>query len=120
MSKFICFIEGRPIVQGFKRYEFIWDEALYCYVFRGKSFTEAEFNKITSAVFTNITYRPLFPQVKCIEESPAAESAPVAPAPVETIDEPEITLDQAVEVMQRLAPERLKKKPGPRQPALTG
>lgn len=114
MSKFICYIDGRPIVQGHKRYEFIWDEALYCYVFRGKAFTEAEFNDMTKAVFSNALYRSFFPQVKCLEETPSD-------APIETIDDKtEITLDQALDIVERLAPHRLKKKPGPREVAATG
>jgi hypothetical protein len=41
------------------------------------------------------------------------------PIPISTIAAKEITAEQAEEVLQRLAPERLKKKPGPKtQPAI--
>lgn len=112
MPNFICYIDGRPIVQGFKRYEFLWDEALQCYVFEGKTFTEQEFNDKTRKVFSNLTYRALFPMVKCLD----AAAAPVAIPPISTITAGEVTLEQALEVVDRLAPDRLKRKPGPRIP----
>lgn len=113
MSKFICFITGYPSAQGFRRFEFIWDEKHACYVFRGKEFTEAEFNEITKAVFTSLNYRALVPQIRCIDQTPAAAPA----APVENLDDP-LSLDQALAIVKREAPELLKKKPGPRQPDL--
>lgn len=125
MAKFIIYINGRPIVQGYKIFEFLWDEALQIYVYQGKQITEDEFDDVVLKVFGSQHYRRLFPFIKCIEKSsvaPVVVAPPVEPpAPISTITTSrEITLDEAEAVIQRLAPNLLKKKPGQKQMAATG
>jgi len=58
------------------------------------------------------------PRIRVVSVQHVKVIEPV-PIPISTIAAKEITAEQAEEVLQRLAPERLKKKPGPKtQPAI--
>ena len=111
MPKFIICLTGKiPLTHGFKIHEFIWDEALQTYVFEGKSFTEHELNAKVDVAYKRYPTLVPHPRVRCID----ATSAAIAETPIATITTArEITLDEAEAVMQREAPHRLKKKPGP-------
>ena len=115
MSKLIIYLPGKARVQGYKMYDFLWDESLQCFVFRGKAYDPHEFNEAYDICMKR--FRRLLPtiSVKVI----GLETAPVVaatPAPTPTPAPHEITVEEAEAVMQRLAPDRLKKKPGPKPP----
>ena len=52
MSKFIISLSGRPLVHGYRRREFIWDESRSRYVYKGKVFEEPEFNELVKEALT--------------------------------------------------------------------
>lgn len=113
MAKLIIFITGYPRIQGLKRGEFEWSEAHQCYLFQGREFDETNFNPAAEIALRR--YAQMFPMVKVIVSQAAATVPPV------TVDElpPEEPSDAerlaaAIAIIERLAPDRLKKKPGPR------
>lgn len=110
--KLIIWIPGRTNIHGFVRREFKWSEKHKCFIHAGKEYTPEEFSKLTEQVF----YRAedMHPAVKVL-----IEPEPVAPpAPISTITTArEITEDEAVSVLMRVAPHRLRRAPG-RPPAL--
>jgi hypothetical protein len=109
MAKLIIYVTGRPLIHGYKQGPFIWSETLRTYVYQGKEFSEQEFNAIAEKTIKD--YDHLHPAVKVSEFS--VTSPPIAPSAA-TVNGREITVDQAEAVMLRLAPERLKKKSGPK------
>lgn len=116
--KLIIWIPGRTNVYGFVRREFKWSAKHKCFIHAGKEYTPEEFNKLGEQVF----YRAedMHPAVKVLIEPEAAPAtAPTPePAPVSTITTArEITEDEAVSVLMRVAPHRLKRAAG-RPPAL--
>jgi len=108
MSKFIIAVGGKPLIYGYHRKEFKWSEDHKKFIYLGRLIQEAEFNEHVEKALDR--YRDMNPKVILVESTPAAEVKP--PAPIATISAGEITLDMAEEVIMRLAPERLKKKPG--------
>ena len=111
MSKFIVFVRGYPLVNGYKQWHFFWDQELAVYVYKSKRFGPEEFNDVYAEAMAPYQRLGLKPEVKCIDSDGVA-----APAPITTISvAKEVTLEEAEAVVQRLAPHRLKKKPGPRQ-----
>jgi len=116
MSKFIIAVGGRPLIYGYHRQEFKWSEGYRKFIFLGREIDEAEFNEQVEKALER--YRDLNPKVILVASAPAAEVPPPAPpvapppVPVATISAEEITLEMAEEVIKRLAPDRLKKKPG--------
>ena len=101
MSKFVIWVSGRPNLYGFTRREFIWNEPLQLFIYKNKVFGEDEFNALVEEAL--LRYMDDHPRVKVVEFEPAPPAAA----------DREITVSEAEEVMQRLAPHRLKKKPGP-------
>lgn len=103
MSKLIIWCPGRLIVNGSKRRTFQWNSTFNCYVHENRAFDEIEFNKVVEGVFKkNADLRPC---VRVVEFSDAPVLAPVA-----TISGgAEVTLVAALEVVQRQAPEKLRK-----------
>lgn len=104
--KLIIYCGGNPVTHGHKRGEFLWSEIHQCYIWQGREYDESEFNSVVVKAMTD--YRKyLQPLVKVLD------AVPLAP-PVVTISAREITPEMAVEVLARLAPDRLKAKPGPK------
>lgn len=102
-AKLIIWCPGRPVLNGSKRRTFHWNPTFNCYVHENRAFDEAEFNKIVEGVFKK--NNDLRPCVRVVEFSEAPALTPVA-----TISGgAEVTLEAALEVVQRQAPERLRK-----------
>lgn len=120
MTKLIIYIPGKPSIHGFKRREFLWSAIHECHIFMGREYDAAEFNDAYAKVMK--TNRDMNPMVKVVQAEVAAVAAPapvapLAPPPIVDPSTPlaqsrEITVDEAEEVLLRLAPERLKKKTG--------
>lgn len=135
--KLIIYINGRPNVHGHKRREFLWNPTHNCHVYRNTEYTPAEFNAVIEKAMSQ--NQDMFPMVRVvgfaetvsapppidltgrakelesvvaslreqiaspIEEAPAME-------PIATITAArEITLDEAIAVVSRQAPNFLKK-----------
>ncbi len=119
--KLIIWIPGKPNIHGHKRREFLWVPAFSCYLYEGKEIEPSAFNaKYEKAMKNN---GDMLPRVKVIETASAESAAPIStpnlppPAPELTITE---QLEKAEAVIERYAPERLKKKPGAKpQPPVT-
>jgi hypothetical protein len=115
MSKIIIYFTGHPRVNGYSRGEFQWSEAHQCYLFQNKVFDETNFNDAFTLCFTR--YHSLFPLVKFVEENPPAQITPPLTAdelPIAEDTTDEILVARAEDTLERLAPHRLKKKPGPK------
>lgn len=99
MSKLIIWVSGRPQIDGHVKREFRWSETHRLFIYEGREFTDAEFNaKFERAWATNDDLRP---RAKVVSTSTSSAAEP--------------TVDEAVATLQKLAPELLKKKPGPKQ-----
>ena len=98
-------------MSGYRQREFHWSEVHRCFIYEGKEFSPAEFNaKFDKAIKNNVDFNVRVKVVDASESAAPVVAAPPPPAPRE------ITLDEAEAVIQRLAPDRLKQKPG-RKPA---
>lgn len=126
-AKLIICCSGRPALNGHKRRLFQWNPEYNCFVYENKLFDEAEFNAVIEEVMKK--NNDLRPYVKVAVLSDGAEPA-AAPsgdyAALETkykalqarVGVP-VTAAEAEEVLLRLAPHRLKAKPGRKaEPAL--
>lgn len=113
MFKLIIWVSGRPNLEGFKKREFVWNERHKAFIYEGKEFSPEEVNaKYEKAWFNN---QDLMPRVRVVDiATVAVEPASAVRSVTVTTPAPSapITVEQAEEVLQRLAPERLKKKPG--------
>lgn len=107
MSRLIIYVTGKPNLHGHKRREFLWSPAHGLYLYGGKEIEAAEFNATyEKAMKTNTDMNP---RVKVVATSAIQQvTVTTPPAPQD------ITIDDAVAVLERLAPERLKKKTGPK------
>jgi len=112
--KLIIWVPGKPLIHGFVRREFKWSEKHKCYIHGGKEYTPEEFNAVAPQAFSR--GEDMHPCAKAIVEAEAAPKAAPPPAPVTTISAKEITEDDAVAVLMRIAPHRLRRGPG-RPPA---
>ncbi len=115
MPKFIITITGKPNIHGHKRGEFIWVEERKKFLFLGRVIEAAEFNKLSAIALDR--YPEYHPKCELLPEEAAAPVEPVAPVvplvPVSTIAPvTEITLEMALDVVERQAPALLKKNPG--------
>jgi hypothetical protein len=117
MAKLIIYAKGHPLVNGLKRMEFLWVEKYGSYLYLGRELDEHEFNIVVEKAMN--LYRAFYPLVKVVdisEPAPApAKSAPSAELDIDESGPREITVAEALEVMERLAPHRLKKQPGPQR-----
>ena len=102
MSKLIIYVKGNPNYEGQKRGDFVWSKEHGCYIWKGKVLTEAELNVECEKAMAHYP-KILHPSVKVVEFSGDDLTEPA-----------EITVAQAEDVMQRLAPHRLKQKSGPK------
>lgn len=112
MSKLIIYVTGRPLTHGHRMREFHWNEEHRCYLFQAKVFDDSDFNVAYEQAMAR--HVDMHPRVKLL----AAEKAPDdldESTPVSTITASrEISLEEAEEVVRRLAPDRLKAKSGPK------
>lgn len=107
--KLIIYAKGKPIIHGYKQREFRWMQKHGCYVFREKEYAPEEFNAAVEKVMQDNL--DLHPMVRVLDVEAVV-------APITTISVArEVTVSEAEEVMERLAPHRLKKKPGPKSVA---
>ena len=117
MSKLIIWVPGRPLINGPRRGKFEWSAKFECYIYEGRELDAADFNaKYPQAMKSAHESRP---QVRVVETVDVAVSAAIkAPATIATISVArEITVEEAEDVLQRLAPHRLKQKTGPKPKA---
>lgn len=123
MSRLIIYVSGKPLLHGHKRREFLWSPTHRCYLYNGKEIDASEFNATyDKAMRNNSDMSPrvmVVPSMEVQSEPPTSSStsAVVEKVTVTEPDEPNVagvTVDEAVAVLERLAPERLKKKTGPK------
>jgi hypothetical protein len=112
MSKFIAYIVGQPVAQGYKIHEFHWNQDQGVYVYQSRTFDEKEIEAATREAQSRYgnQYRIY---VRCVEPS----ALPVdlnkvedLDSPISTITDREITLDEALEVVSRLNPNLLRRR----------
>lgn len=136
-AKIIIAAPGRPATNGHKRRMFLWNPTFNCYVYENRVLDEAEFNSITQAVFKK--HSDIRPYALIVADNGAVESKSMVataeheallarykalqarigePAPVATISAREVGLDEAVAIVQRLAPEKLRKTSQGRKPSV--
>jgi hypothetical protein len=105
---FLVYLKGSPLVQGHVRMRFRWVPKYALYLWDGKETEAKDLDEVCDTVFVKQPiYRQMFPSVKITPGT----NAPQPP------QEKEITLDQALEVVERYAPHRLKQKTGPKAKA---
>lgn len=110
MSKLIIYVKGNKTVEGLRKGDFVWNEEHKCYLWKGRVLDEPELNAEIEKAMNHFPKR-LRPLVKVVEFS----ESNAMPAPITTISAAqEITVADAEAVMERLAPHRLKQKPGPK------
>lgn len=110
MSKLIIWVSGRPNLDGFKKREFVWVEKHRAFIYEGREFDAAEFNaKFDKAWHNN---QDLTPRARVVEISMSTPARHTPPPPAPHIADEAMSVEQAESVLNRLAPERLKKKPG--------
>jgi hypothetical protein len=115
MAKMIIWVTGRPSLDGYAKREFKWSELHRKFIYEGREFSPAEFNAKWEKAFQN--NNDLQPQAWVTDSSADAPAAPKTVAPPAVPPPPVFrppTVDEAEAVMMRLAPERLKAKPGPK------
>lgn len=120
MFALLIYVTGKPLLYGFKRRDFFWNDTHKVFVYGGEQ-TPATFNEAFEKCLKNNA--DMQPRVKVVEitgkDAPAvvAVVAPTRTAPVAALPTTvprAITLEEAEAVVARLAPERLKKKTGPK------
>lgn len=109
--KLIIYINvGPPNIAGHHKLEFKWSQAHGCHIYLGRELTPEEFNKHAADAFGpryQDFYRDSFyPGVRIV-----GMEVPSAPLGLEP---DEVTLDEALEVVERMAPHRLRAKTGPK------
>lgn len=106
MAKLIICCKGNPAVRGYKLYEMLWNDERRLYVYQGREFDELEFNDVVEKALDR--HKEFHPFVKVVSTSGKAVPQVI------TVSARQITAEEAEAVLKKLAPERLKKKPGPR------
>ena len=95
------YVTGNPSYNGLVRLRFRWVPKLGLYLLDGKETEPKDFDRTFKEIFSNEIYRDMFPQVR------------ITPGTLND-DGGEVTLDKALEVVESLAPHRLKKKTSPK------
>jgi len=115
MPKLLLYIPGNARSQGFKLYDFLWNVEHACFLYEGRPLELAEFN--TKYEYCMKRFRHL---LKNISVKVLADPAPAIELDVALSPPREMTAEEAEAVLEKLAPHRLKKKPGPKidQPAV--
>jgi hypothetical protein len=106
-TKLIIYLTGKPSLRGFKIREFVWSAPHGCYIYEGKEIEPAAFNEKYEKATRNNS--DLLVRVKVTQNGDAVPTP--APQPVALR---ELTVEDAEAILQRHAPERLKKKTGPK------
>jgi hypothetical protein len=130
-SLIIC-CAGRPAINGPKRRTFLWVDKYGCFVHEGREMDETEFNTCVQSVMLRNKDLKCFAKVvssdgaasvdpriadlekKLADKQARLEAVQASLIVARTATEP--TLEQALAVVEALAPDRIKKKPG-RKPA---
>lgn len=121
-AKLIIACTGRPAVNGQRRRKFVWNPKYNAYVYEGREFGEREINDVIDVVIRkNSDLRPYMKVVQFSDEATATFQQTVHttdPTPPAGADGSRIiTLQEALAVVEKIAPERLKKTPG-KKPAM--
>jgi hypothetical protein len=112
MTKLIIWVSGRPSLNGYRIREFIWSESHKRFIYEGKEFAPEEFNAKFEKAFQN--NQDLMPRAMVASVGPVSQVVVKTTPPPSPAAPRVFTLDEALEIVQRDAPERLKKKPGPK------
>lgn len=116
-ANLIIYVTGKPLLHGHKRREFLWSESLGLYLYGGKELAAEEFNAAYERCLKNNA--DMNPRVRVVGGETVSVKDPAEPLLKIDVAAPRtITLDEAEATMARLAPERLKKKTGPRAPQM--
>lgn len=110
-ANLIIYVTGKPTLHGHKRREFLWSESHGFYLYGGAVIPAAEFNGLYEKCMRNNA--DMNPRVRVIETAQPDAASPVVGVAVVAAPRA-ITIEEAEATMARLAPERLKKKTGPR------
>lgn len=103
MAKLIIFVTGKPLLYGHHRGDFKWSELHQCYTYLGREFEDTEFNQHVERALK--TFCEMNPSVKVVQFCAPREK-------VELVRE--MTAQEAEDLLRRVAPERLRGKPGPK------
>ena len=118
---------GRPALNGFKRRSFMWNAEHGCYVHDNKVLSEGEFNAIAQEVMrknqdlrcyarvVGVGVAGADPRIAELEKQLADKQARIESLQATALSlraKTTPSLEEAMEVIETLAPERLKKKPG--------
>jgi hypothetical protein len=115
-AKLIICCTGNPNINGHKRRNFLWNEEFKCFAYENRVMSEREFNAQAEAVFKkNWDLRPTARVVQFSDETQTVSTVVHTTDPTPVQARP-ISLEEALEVVNSLAPDRLKKTPG-RKPA---
>lgn len=137
MAKLIICCAGRPALNGHKRRTFLWSVEHNCFVHEGRELSETELNAQVEGVFKkNWDLRPFVKvarfsdgavveaavadetkaKIADLQEKLAIARAETHAARVEAKEAKDAlaapSLEAALEIVQRLAPDKLKGKPG--------
>lgn len=116
-AKLIIWIAGKPLLNGYKQREFTWNALYSCYIYEGREIDASDFNEVYAKAMKHNS--DMNPRVRVVKVSaPARIESPVqAVVHIAPPTTPEEELQAAEAVIMRLAPERLKKKTGPKPAA---
>lgn len=121
-AKLIICCAGKPALNGHKRRLFVWNPEYNCFVYENKLFDEQELNTQVEGIFKkNWDLRPMV-RVAVLSDGNAAPAQAVPTGDYAALDARykalqarigvPVTAVEAEEVLLRLAPHRLKAKPG--------
>jgi hypothetical protein len=112
MAKIIIFLTGHPRVNGFKRGEFVWSEDRQCYIYQAKEYDETTFNAAFELFYRRYGQMTAY-GIKFVPDN-SAPPVTVSELPPDEGVPDDTLISSAESVLERLAPHRLKKKPGPK------
>jgi hypothetical protein len=115
-AKIVIACLGRPSINGMRRLKFHWNPDFNCYVYLNRVLDEREANEVGEEAIKKFAHlRPFMKVVQFSDEATATVQQTVHttdPTPPQPAGQPQIiTLEQALDVVQKLAPERLRKTP---------
>jgi hypothetical protein len=110
MSKLIIWVSGRPIIYGYQRQDFKWSVPHNCFIYLGRELEEKEFNDVIDKVLSR--HKDKNPSIKVMLTAPVADELPPDEVPSFGQESEDLRLKRALEIVQQLAPDMIKKKPG--------
>lgn len=110
-ANLIIYVTGKPLLHGHKRREFLWSPEYGLYLYGGRQLAPEEFNAAYERCMKNNA--DMNPRVRVVSQTVSVPD-PEEPLLKIEVAPRAITLEEAEAVVARLAPERLKKKTGPR------